>query len=33
MYYSKVHICPRPSVSGKYALPRADNIADMKKPM
>ena len=30
---SKVHICPRPSISRKYALPRADNITDMKKPM
>ena len=27
------HICPRPKVEGKCALSRADNSADMKKPM
>ena len=27
------HICTRPEVEGKCALPREDNIADMKKPM
>ena len=27
------HICVRPTVDGKCALSRADNSADMKKPM